>query len=84
MQGVLVCVGVYFGLVLGEVGRNCKDFGAGFGCEEGDGEIRLVWGRHVEGLHGRVSGFVYCEDGAPGATLGMLVVEGGIVVWFVI
>ena len=48
-------------------------------CEEGDGETRLVWGRYVEGLYGQVSGFVYCEDGAPGATLGVLVVEGGVV-----
>ena len=27
-------------------------FQAGFGCEEGDGEVRLVWGRYVEGLYG--------------------------------
>ena len=65
--------------MLWEVGRNCKDFGADFGCEEGDGEIRLVWGKYVEGLYGRVSGFVYYEDGAPGATLGVLVIEGGVV-----
>ncbi len=32
----------------------------------------------MEGLYGRVSGFVYCEDGAPGATLDVLVAEGGI------
>jgi hypothetical protein len=36
-------------------------------------------GNYVEGLYGQVSGFVYYEDGAPGATLGVLVVEGEIV-----
>ena len=65
--------------MLWEVGRNCQYFGAGFGCEEGDGEIRLVWERYVEGLYGWVSGFVYYEDGAPGAALGVLVVEERVV-----
>ena len=65
--------------MLWEIGRNCKDFEVGFGCKEGDGEILLVWGGYVEGLYGRVSGFVYCEDCAPGATLDVLVVEGGVV-----
>ena len=65
--------------MLWEVGRNCQDFGAGFGSEEGDGEIRLTWGRYVEGLYGWVSGFVYCEDSALGAALGVLVVEGRVV-----
>ncbi len=66
-------------MILWKVVRNCQDFGAGSGCEEGDGEIRLVWGRYVERLYGWVSRFVYCEDGAPGAALGVLVIEGRIV-----
>ena len=47
-----------FGLMLREVGRNYQDFGAGSGCEEGDSEILLVWGRYVKGLYGWVSRFV--------------------------
>ena len=76
------CLGVFKFLVwIGTVGvgRDCKDFGAGFGYEEGDGKIRLVWGRYVEELYGWVNGFVYREDGATGAALGVSVVEGGVV-----
>jgi hypothetical protein len=35
-------------------------FGASFGCWEGDGEIRLIWGRYVEGLYDVVGVFMYC------------------------
>ena len=39
---IVVCLGVNFGLVLREVGRNCQDVGSGFGGEEGDCEVGLV------------------------------------------
>ena len=62
--------------MLWEVGQ---DFGADFVCDEVDDEIRLVWGRYVEGLYGWVSRFLYCENGAPGEALGVLVIEGRVV-----
>ena len=54
MKGVLICLGVNFGLVLREVGSIRQDFGAGFGGKEGDCEVRLVQWYYVEGLNGWV------------------------------
>ena len=48
----MVCLAV--GFVLWEVGRNCKDCGAGFGGEEGDGVVWLVLLWFAEGLDGCV------------------------------
>jgi len=58
--GCRVCLDFCFGLVLWERSRDGEYFGASFGCKEGDGKIRLVWGRYMEGLYGVVGVFVYC------------------------
>ena len=37
-----------------------------------------IWG-YVEGLYSGVGVFVYCENGTPGAALGVFVVKRGVV-----
>ena len=64
-----------FVLVLREVGCNRQDCGAGFGGEEGDGEVWLVLRRYVEKLDGWVCVFVNCEYGAARAAFGEFIVE---------
>ena len=71
----MVCLAVGFVLVLWEVGRNRQDCGAGFGGEEGDGEVWLVLRRYVEGLDGWVCIFVNREYGAARAAFGEFIVE---------
>ena len=60
----MVCLGVFTGLVLREVGRNCQDAGSGFGGEEGDCEIGLVLWWDVYGFNSLVGVLVYREYGA--------------------
>ena len=71
----MVCLAVGFALVLWEVDRNRQDCGAGFGGEEGDGEVWLVLRRYAEGLDGWVCVFVDCEYGAAKAAFGEFIVE---------
>ncbi len=80
----MIYLRVKFGLVLREVGRNCQDFGAGFGGKEGDREVRLVLWRYVEGLNGWVGVFANREYGASRATFGVFVVERWVVYQFVV
>jgi hypothetical protein len=72
-------LGVQFGLVLKEVGRNDQEFRACFGSEEGDCKVRFVLWRYVEGLNGWVGVFVNRKYGTSRAALGVFVVEGWVV-----
>ena len=71
----MICLAVEFVLVLREVGRNCQDCGAGFGGEEGDGEVWLVLLWYAKGLYGLVSVFVDCKYGAARAAFCDFIVE---------
>ena len=71
----MVCLAVGFVLVLREIGRNRQDCRAGFGGEEGYGEVWLVLRWYVEGLDGRVCGFVNREYGAAGVAFGEFIVD---------
>ncbi len=79
MHGVLVCLVVYLGLVLREVGCYSQDFRAGFGGKKGDRKVRLVLWWYVDGLDGWV-GFLMCSEySASRAAFSMFVVEGWVV-----
>ena len=43
-----------------------------------------MWGRYLDGLYSCVGRFVYCKDSIPRATLGVLVIEGRVVDYFVV
>ena len=75
----MIWLGVNFGMVLREVGRNCQDFGAGFGGKEGDCEVRLVRRWYVEGFNGWVGVFVNRKYRTSRAAFGVFVVEGWVV-----
>ena len=75
MKSVLIRLAVGFVLVLREVGRDRQDCGAGFGGEEGDSEVWLVFRRYVKGLDDRICIFVNREDGAARGAFGEFVVE---------
>ena len=71
----MVCLAIVFVLVLWKVGRNRHDSGAGFGGEEGDGEVWLILLWYAEGLDGCVCVFVYCQYGAARAAFCEFIVE---------
>ncbi len=72
----MIRLGVFFCLVLREVGRNGQDFRAGFGSKEGDCKVRLVRWWYVEGPNGWVGVFVNSKYGTSRAAFGVFVVEG--------
>ena len=71
----MVCLAVGFVLVLRKVGCNRQDCRAGFGGEEGYGEVWLVLRWYVDGLDGWVCIFMDCEYGAARAAFGEFIVE---------
>ncbi len=84
MQGVLVCLVVYLGLVLREVGCNSQDFRADFGSKKSDCKVRLVMWWYVDGLNGWVGILIYREYSASREAFGVFVVEGWIIYYFLV